>query len=387
MGKYSQGSHNLREAAVGEIKGMDPQHSAHNTVPPSNPSQQEAWTTLNGVPIERRLQTAAVSSFVGALPLTGLCFASAAYLLTKRRLAPFMAAYLVYMAFIDQSQRNGRKKSFPFRNLRWWRFFKDFFPITLHRTVPLSPDHRYIFGYHPHGIIGFGAISCFATEAHDFGKLFPGLDVYLVTLPVNFRIPFLREIYLALGLLDASKETFRSILSGGSGKAIAVVVGGAAESLKSEPGKMDLTIKSRKGFVRQAFLHDALLVPVLGFGETDVFGIIRSAWLLRVQQALQKRLGFAMPLFHGRGIFQYHFGILPHRRPIKVVVGQPVSLPRSTLDGSLVAEKGEAWLRTSEEGRALVQEAHGRYVSELQRLHKEHKSTFCPCEEVPLELN
>ena len=50
-------------------------------------------------------------------------------------------------------------------------------------------------------------------------------------------------------------------------------------------------------------------------------------------------------------------------------------------------EKGEAWLRTSEEGRALVQEAHGRYVSELQRLHKEHKSTFCPCEEVPLELN
>jgi hypothetical protein len=43
-----------------------------------------------------------------------------------------------------------------------------------------------------------------------------------------------------LGLLDASKETFKNILSGGSGRAVAVVVGGAAESLKSEPGKMDL---------------------------------------------------------------------------------------------------------------------------------------------------
>jgi 2-acylglycerol O-acyltransferase 2 len=81
---------------------------------------------------------------------------------------------------------------------------------------------------------------------------------------------------------------------------------------------MDLVIKSRKGFVRQAFLHKASLVPVLGFGETDVFGILRSERLLAVQRALQKRLGFAMPLFHGRGIFQYHFGFLPHRRPIKV---------------------------------------------------------------------
>jgi hypothetical protein len=34
-------------------------------------------------------------------------------------------------------------------------------------------------------------------------------------------------------------------------------------------------IKERKGFVRQALLHDADLVPVLGFGETDVFGIVR----------------------------------------------------------------------------------------------------------------
>jgi hypothetical protein len=95
--------------------------------------------------------------------------------------------------------------------------FRDFFPISLHKTAELNPDDRYIFGYHPHGIIGFGAISCFATEAHNFRKLFPGIDVYLVTLPVNFRIPFLREIYLMLGLLDASKETFKTILTGGPG--------------------------------------------------------------------------------------------------------------------------------------------------------------------------
>ena len=348
---------------------------------------EQHWTTINGVPLSRRMQTAAVVSFVGALPLTGLCFGATAYMLAKRPLAPFAALYLLYITFLDRAQKNGNKKNFWFRNLTWWRNFRDFFPISLLRTAPLDPDGRYIFGYHPHGIIGFGAISCFATEAHDFSKLFPGIDVYLVTLPINFRIPFLREIYLSLGLLDASKETFRTILSRGSGSSIAVVVGGAAESLKSEPGKMDLVIKSRKGFVRQAFLYGAQLVPVLGFGETDVFGIVRSERLLRLQRFLQKKLGFAMPIFLGRGIFQYHFGIIPHRRPIKVIFGSPIALPTETTDGRKIAELGESWLCLSDEGKSFVEAAHARYVRELERLHQDHKSSFFAGEPARLELN
>ena len=59
-----------------------------------------------------------------------------------------------------------------------------------------------------------------------------------------------------------------------------------------------------------------------GFGETDIFDVVTTPWMLRVQERLQKLFGFAMPLFHGRGVFNYRVGILPHRRPINVVVGQ-----------------------------------------------------------------
>jgi hypothetical protein len=45
---------------------------------------------------------------------------------------------------------------------------------------------------------------------------------------------------------------------------------------------------------------------VLGFGETDVFGTVRSEPLLRIQSMLQKKLGFAMPLFHGQYIRRQH---------------------------------------------------------------------------------
>ena len=66
---------------------------------------------------------------------------------------------------------------------------------------------------------------------------------------------------------------------------------------------------------------------------------------------MERVLTFTLPLFYGRGIFQYRcargliyaylehcffvefhnfnsFGILPHRHPITVVVGRPVSVEK-----------------------------------------------------------
>ena len=40
-----------------------------------------------------------------------------------------------------------------------------------------------------------------------------------------------------------------------------------------------------------------------------------------MQENIQKKLGFALPIFKGRGIFQYSFGLLPMRKPVNVVFG------------------------------------------------------------------
>ena len=47
-----------------------------------------------------------------------------------------------------------------------------------------------------------------------------------------------------------------------------------------------------------------------------------------IQERLKKAMGFSMPLFVGRGIFQYDFGFLPKRRQMVSVVGTPVDLPK-----------------------------------------------------------
>jgi len=39
-------------------------------------------------------------------------------------------------------------------------------------------------------------------------------------------------------------------------------------------------------------------------------------------------MGFSMPLFVGRGIFNYDFGLLPKRIQMVSVVGKPIDVPK-----------------------------------------------------------
>ena len=51
-----------------------------------------------------------------------------------------------------------------------------------------------------------------------------------------------------------------------------LVVGGAVESLDAKKGTYTLSLY-HKGFVRQACTYGSFLVPVISFGETEVFDL------------------------------------------------------------------------------------------------------------------
>ncbi len=59
-----------------------------------------------------------------------------------------------------------------------------------------------------------------------------------------------------LGVVDCSKESIDFLLRrSGKGQAVVIVVGGAEETLKSQPDCITLVLKNRKGFIREAFRH------------------------------------------------------------------------------------------------------------------------------------
>lgn len=111
---------------------------------------------------------------------------------------------------------------------------------------------------------------------------------------------------------------------------------------------------------------------MLGFGETDIFDVYTSppgSRLRRIQDYFKRKMGFAVPIFTGRGMFNYSFGWLPHRKPIYAVVGKPVKVRGPPhLKGSK--------LYTTDEGRALVNKYHKEYIQALTSLYDQFKNKW-----------
>ncbi|ORX88345.1 diacylglycerol acyltransferase [Basidiobolus meristosporus CBS 931.73] len=310
------------------------------------------------VPLKRRRQTFSVFLWASFLPI---CLSLLSICVIVPLFWPLLIFYLIW-AYFDTAPRTGARRSDWIRNLRCWRWFVNFFPIRVVKEADLDPKHNYLFGYHPHGIIAVGAWGAFGTEGAQISKIFPGLNIRLLTLDTNFNVPFYRDLLMAFGLASVAKESCNNILQKGPGNSCMIVVGGASESLTSFPGTYDLILKKRYGFVKVAMRNGARLVPVLSFGETDVYDQVEAktgTWLKKIQRKIQEIFGFTTPIAIGRGIFVYDFGILPRRRPIHVVVGKPIEVKR--IDNP-----------TNEEAEVY----HQQYMNSLKEIFEKYKDQY-----------
>eukprot|EP00744_Colponema_vietnamica_P001466 GILI01002429.1.p1 GENE.GILI01002429.1~~GILI01002429.1.p1 ORF type:complete len:335 (-),score=75.92 GILI01002429.1:72-1076(-) len=316
------------------------------------------WAPLN-IPFSRRLQTLSVFCW---LTMQLSCIVMTIFLLFNPFTSPFLLGYLLWAIFIDKAPQTGSRRYEWFRKFKWWQLFRDYFPTSLHKTADLDPSKNYIFGYHPHGIISLGAFSNFATDATGFSQLFPGIKLRLLTLASNFKIPIFREFLLYHGLCDVSRESCNNILRRGPGNSIMIVIGGAAEALDAHPKTYTLTLAKRKGFVKVALTNGASLVPVISFGETDVYAQVQNpkgSALRKFQKWMQGMLGFSLPLFFGRGVFNYSFGLMPLRQPIHSVVGEPVDCPK-----------------TANPSNEMIDEYHAKYVENLIDVYNRFKNQY-----------
>ncbi|KAG8538905.1 hypothetical protein GDO81_021805 [Engystomops pustulosus] len=209
---------------------------------------------------------------------------------------------------------------------RWtvWKHFRDYFPIKLVPSASLSPDRNYVLGVHPHGILAASSFCNFATEATGFSDLYPGVRPWLAVLAGVFKLPIYRDYLMSAGITPVSKDSLKYLLSCcGTGNAVFIVVGGAAESLQSSPGEHVVTLSNRKGFVRLALENGADLVPVYSFGENDIYEQVRfspGSWGCKLQLLFQKHVGFAPCLFKGTGVFgEGSWGLNPFPRPLTTV--------------------------------------------------------------------
>jgi len=366
---------------------------------------------------KRRRETVAAYflSLYFMIPATFLVWITSFYLLFFCKIMAvkvLLVGYFTFAFVIDKSPKTGSRLTFLRSNANWvWSHACDYFPITLVKTAELDPKKSYVMGYHPHGVISVGAMCSFATDGaqtrsvvkketggfffkkkeatpsgeeknnvRGFSSLFPGIDRRLVTLPTNFQTPILREYILSMGCCDSSKETFRNVLSrnNGEGNALVVVVGGAAESMLVQPGTMDLLLKTRRGFVREAIIANASLVPVIAFGETDLYQVFEpgSHWVRSFQERVKSFTGVALPIFNGRSLFFKDFGLMPQRKPIEVVVGAPLDPPKLAEEQrkNFYPKFDRETKKAMNDDAKIVEKFHNQYVEAVEQLYSKLKN-------------
>jgi len=312
------------------------------------------------IPNHKRLQTFALVgtllSLPGALLLTAL-------LLRNRKTRPYMLGFLLWQLFLDNSPTKGTALvSKRLRKMAWWKYVSEYFPVRVLKTAELAPEKGpYIIGCFPHGIIPFSVFCNWFTNGTNMDEKFPGLEWRIALLKISTQIPFFAQLMKVLGAITTDRSSMENSLK--SGKSVVIVPGGAEESLLSRPSELAIIIRNRKGFIKVAVDQGVPLVPVLAFGENLVYnqmqltpGGVGDNFIRKFKEWTR----FVVPLISGRGIFQKFFGVLPHRREIVMVIGNPIFVERLQ--------------RNDPSFDSMVNYYHKEFMLQLERLYALHRS-------------
>ncbi|CAG7731508.1 unnamed protein product [Allacma fusca] len=279
------------------------------------------------------------------------------YILFFTNYYPWVIAYILWCIYDRETKTRIKRRSEWLRRLPVWNYFRDYYPSQFVKTADLDPSKNYVFCLHPHGVVVAGSLN-FSTEAGRFSEKFPGIKPFVLVHELLILFSPIRELAIPLGLSSVTQSSFEYLLTerdGGNG--VVIVPGGVREQITTKHGpKIELVLKNRKGFAREALKYGASLVPVFTFGEHELYKHAEfppDGWFFKLQQGLKDYLG--IPLLNITGRYQ----ILPLKKPLTTVVGEPIHCERNC-----------------KPSQSEIDEHHSKYINSLILLFETHKETY-----------
>lgn len=134
-----------------------------------------------------------------------------------------------------------------------------------------------------------------------------GRTVWALGEHLWWRVPVLRRLATAVGVVDGTPENVDALLS--AGELVLVLPGGLREAVKPRELRYRLLWGRRYGFVHAALRNRVPLVPLACIGGDDVFSIVGDAY------ARGRRLHVSIPIPRITR---------PHRAALRFVIGEPI---------------------------------------------------------------
>jgi hypothetical protein len=223
----------------------------------------------------------------------------------------FLGGILIFYQFYKNPLVDLRK-IYGLDNTFLLEVFSGHITIEIIKKPSYDPNEQYIFTSHPHGT---WSLSILAYDTLD-NILCLKSNCYLAVSKMLFIVPFLREFLSIFHITECSKTNLNKVLS--EGKSIAIYPGGEEELVRSTPGVDIIYIKKRNGIFDLAIQNNVPIVPILCYGETDLFDNWNNVPIRRfLKKYFLSSYQFAI---NTESIFFY----LPKKCTLQFVVGDPI---------------------------------------------------------------
>lgn len=124
-----------------------------------------------------------------------------------------------------------------------------------------------------HGILPVDALLLHYAIKESLGRWPRGLTDRRI-----FRIPFLRQTFMDLGIVVAHPQTGRALLE--REEIVTIMPGGSREAFKPRRERYQLMWRRRKGFVRLAIQTGSPIVPAVCIGNDEMYHVFFDGYLL-----------------------------------------------------------------------------------------------------------
>jgi hypothetical protein len=220
---------------------------------------------------------------------------------------------------------------------------------TFRMECPEAPPPSCLFIWQPHGLISVSSVmfnTGLCTHPNYRGN-------HAVTLPLYHYFPVIGDVVRYLGSIPSDSGSITKTLR--KGESVSVMLGGVREMLDAQGTHVKLYIRNRSGIFRIALETGTPLVPVLTYGENEVFPRSDAWWATELNKLLHSYGGMAVGIPTWKALQNWFELSYKPLKPIVTHVGSPIPATGSisSLRNAYIKSVEELFKKTAPTGYTL----------------------------------